>query len=550
MIDKKEIIILLESIADLLEFRGENAFKVGAYRKGAAAIRKDNEDINLLLQKKELNNIPGIGKGLQGVIYEYYELGFSNLLEELKKDIPAGIGDLMKIKGLGPKKILQLYSSARISDISELEEAARNNKLTGLKGFSEQLQKQIIEEIERIKLNAGYVLLNSAIEIGEEIKEKLRLLKSVLDVRDTGVLKRKHEVMNSIDILAEITSEEEFINDLAGITEFEMIDGFYLIKSTYQPSVKVFPCSETDKIYKEFTLSAADEFLQKLPSIENKEYNSEEEIFSRISLPYVIPEMREAEYFKYGNPVNSDIQTEDIIGLLHFHTTYSDGRNSLKDMLTAAASKGYQFAAVCDHSKAAYYANGLKEEAILLQNKEIQQLSENLDISVYQGIESDILRDGSLDYSEDILKEFQFVVASIHSRFALDEKEMTQRILKAVENPYTDVLGHPTGRLLLLREAYKFDISKILDACAKNQVAVELNSNPRRLDLDWRYIYEAREKGCIFTINSDAHSIAEIDLVKYGIMMARKTGMQKDEVINCFNRKKFVNFLNKKRKRI
>jgi DNA polymerase (family X) len=550
MIDKKEIIILLEDIADLLEFRGENTFKVGAYRKGASAIRKINEDINDVLNKRELHTISGIGKGLQGVIYDYHEFGYSNYLEELKKDIPSGVRDLMKIKGLGPKKILQLFNTAGISNIEELEEAIRNNALAPVKGFTEAVQKQILEEIERIKLGAGYVLLNTALEIAEEIKEKIASLDSVITADITGTLKRRRETINSIDLLVEITNEETFEKELSGIVKYQINDGYYLLENIYPASVKVFSCTKKNQVYKDFVLSSSEGFLSRLPVIEEKEYTSDEEIFNLAAFPYVIPEMREPEYFEYKGIKNSDLTTQDFKAFLHFHTTYSDGRNSLEDMIKGAISRGYECAAVCDHSKSAYYANGLKEEDILLQNKEIADISSKLDITIFQGIESDILKDGSLDYTEEILSEFQFVVASVHSRFSLDENEMTKRILKAVENPYTDILGHPSGRLLLLREPYKFNVSKVLDACAKNNVAVEINSNPRRLDIDWRYIFEAREKGCFFTINSDAHSVAEIDLVQYGVMMGRKAGIQKEEVINCFDKEKFIKFLNNKRKRI
>jgi DNA polymerase (family X) len=550
MLDKKEVIILLEDIADLLEFHGENSFKVGAYRKGAAAIRKINEDINDVVKNKELHNIPGIGKGLQAVIYEYYEFGYSNILSELSKDVPSGIRDLMKIKGLGPKKILQLHSTINISTIDELEDAIRNKRLPDVKGFTETLQKQILEEIDRIRLSAGYVLLNTAIEIGEELKDKLKTLKSVDWVNVTGTLKRRREVLNTIELIVETKDETLFREELKSLVKYDIKDGYYLLETTYQPSIKAYTCNNKNRILKDFILTSSEEFLSELPPVKEKKYSSEEDIFRQISIPYVIPEMREAEYFRFNKPENSDLNIEEFKGMLHFHTTYSDGRNSLEDMLRAAYFKGYQYAAVCDHSRSAYYANGLKEDAILLQNKEIEALCSKLDIAIFNGIETDILKDGSLDYSEDILSSFQFVVASIHSRFALDEGEMTSRMIKAVENHYTDVLGHPSGRLLLLREPYKFNVSKVLDACSQNQVAVEINSNPRRLDLDWRYIYEARDKGCIFTINSDAHSIAEIDLVKYGVMMGRKAGLMKDEVINYFDKEKFVKFLNRKRKRI
>jgi DNA polymerase (family X) len=455
----------------------------------------------------------------------------------------------MKVKGLGPKKISFLYQQLGISNIDELEEAVRKNKLLALKGFTQSLQTTIIEEISRIRSSTGFILLDQALLLAEEVKERLNSFKSVDQVNISGPLKRKREVISEIVFVVDIKDTDIFERELLTLSKYKKDNPYYLIKETYPVIIKIYPATKEYMVYQDFIISAENNFIQSLPGIQKKNYKSERQIFKTISFPYIIPEMREKEYFS-STPKNSNLVPNDIQGMLHFHTTYSDGRNTLKEMIIAAKSKGYKYAAVCDHSKSAYYVNGLTEERIDRQTKEIQELSDNLDILILNGIESDILKDGSLDYSNDVLEKFQFIVASIHSRFNLSEMEMTQRIIKAVENEYTDVIGHLSGRLLLLRDAYKFNVEKVLDACVKNNVAVEINSNPRRLDIDWRYIYYARDKGCKFAINADAHSITEIDLIKYGVMMGRKAGLQKSEVINCFDVKSFVNYLNRKRKRI
>jgi DNA polymerase (family 10) len=233
-------------------------------------------------------------------------------------------------------------------------------------------------------------------------------------------------------------------------------------------------------------------------------------------------------------------------GFFHFHTTYSDGSNSLEEMIIGASNRGYNYFAVCDHSKSAVYANGLNEQRIIKQKEEIKLVSQKLGVRIFHGIESDILINGDLDYERDFLQNFDFIVASVHSVFSLGEEEMTNRLIRAVENPFTDVLGHPSGRLLLARDSYKINFKKVIDACASNRVAIEINANPFRLDLDWRNIFYAREKECLISINPDAHSVDDINYDKYGIMVARKAGLQVKEVINCFSLSEFIHYLNRK----
>jgi len=550
MPDKKSSVNLLNSIADIMEFKSENPFKIGAFRNGAIVISRLEGDFQNIIEEKKLNEIKGIGKGLQAVIYEYFEKGESELLNSLKKEIPEGIEELLKIRGLGAKKIKQLYDKLEITNIGELEQACKENRIMLLKGFGETTQKKILEEINKLKIYSKFVRLNVGNKLAEEILNKLRNLNSVQKVELSGELRRGAEVVSAIDFVANIRDEAEFFIELKEVFSYKTDLNKILLDVEYAIPVTVhFVKTESEFASVLLTTTGSDYFLSQLNLVENNfEGETEEEIFESVNHEYVIPEMREKEYFEaeVSFRENSNLTLKEFKGMLHFHTDYSDGRNTFSEMISAAKEFGYSFAVVCDHSKTAFYANGLTEERVIQQKEDAQKISEELNFPILQGIESDILQNGELDFSTDFLNNFNFIVASVHSRFNMLEAEMTRRIIKAIENEHTDVLGHPSGRLLLAREPYKFEIEKIIDACAANRVAIELNSNPQRLDIDWRMIYYAREKGCLFSINQDAHSIDELDLLRYGIKMGRKGGLQKEEVINCFEFDKFKKFLKRK----
>ncbi|MDR3625286.1 MAG: PHP domain-containing protein [Ignavibacteriaceae bacterium] len=551
---KKEIAALLESIADLMEYKGENQFKVNAFRNGADAIKKYGAAIGLAVKNKSLNEIKGIGNSLQAVIYEFCETGISSLYEELKKDVPEGINDLLKIRGLGPKKIQILFTELGISNIGELEYACKENRLALLKGFGEASQAKIIDAIEKFKTYSKYILLSTADIISEEILERVSRFKYLNKIVHTGQLRRGMEIISEIAFVALATDKKKFLAELKKEFEYTEQEDKIIIQNGYPVPVVLFiVASEEEYCRQLFLTTGSEEFIQGINAVENIKYSgNEHSIFESINFPYVIPEMREREYFEQTNvklKENSDLSIDHFKGLLHFHTTYSDARNTLKEMIAEAQKEGFEYAAVCDHSKFAVYANGLNEERVLLQKKEIKEIASGYNVHIFHGVESDILPNGDLDYSKDFLANFDFIAASIHSRFNMEEAEMTKRLIKAVENPYTDMLAHPSGRLLLSREPYKFDVKKVIDACATNNVAIEINANPHRLDLDWRRIYYAREKGCMFSINPDAHSVEDISYIKYGIITARKGGVKYSEVINCFALDNFKKFLNRKVKR-
>ncbi len=550
MPDKKEIINILNKIADLLEFKGESQFKIKAFRNGAYSILKYEDDIEKLIKEEWPEKVKGIGKSLQSVISEYYETGSSSIYDKLKKEVPAGIEDLFKIKGIGIKKSRYLYEQLGISNLGELGYACKENRISLLKGFGPETQKKIIQEIEKYKVYSKFILLSTAEKYSGEILKKISSLISVTKVAVTGQLRRGMEIISVLEFI--ILTKDIKVTCLEIKKHFECTQDNDRIEIKNGFSLPVFLYLATDEILfteKLFYSTGSDDFITRLKSKASFSTNSEHEFFEKIKMPYVIPEMREKEYFDI--PVeklkaNSDLCINHFKGLLHFHTTYSDGKDTLQSMLRKAEEMGFEYAAVCDHSKSVFYANGLSEDKILLQKEEVKRTTSQSKLHIFHGIESDILQDGSLDYSSGFLNNFDFIVASVHLRFNMEQDEMTGRIIKAVENPYTDLLGHPTGRLLLSREPYKVNIKKVIEACAANNVAIEINANPQRLDLDWRMLFFARDKGCMFSVNPDAHATEEIHYIKYGIVTGRKAGLLSKEVINCFELEKFRNYLKRK----
>ena len=552
MPSKKDTIKLLEEIADMLELKGENKFKVQAYRTGANSIKKTDTDFDNLVKLKELNKIKGIGASLQKIIYEFYDTDESSLYKSLREEIPAGLEQLLKIKGLNPAKIKLINSKLGVKNLEELENAAKKNLLVNIKGFGENLQEKILSGIEDHKVYRNYILISYALRISGEFLNKLSAFKTVKRAEKSGELRRGSEIISQMDFIVLTSNQSSFLSELKKIYNFKKLKDKILVEEISDVPVYIFIALNENEYYvKLFLSTGSNEFINSInpKKIKGK---SEEEIFSGLKIPFIIPEMREKEHFEQKKKSllkNSNLTFDDFKGLLHFHTSFSDGKNTLNEMFNAAAELGFIFAAVNDHSKSAFYANGMDEKRIIQQRKEIRQINLQNKTVLFSGIEVDILVNGDLDYNNELLSGFDFVIASVHSRFNLDEKEMTERIIKAVENSYVDVLAHPSGRLLLSRNPYKFDIKKVIDACFANNVAIEINSSPKRLDLEWRWIYYAREKGCLFSINPDAHTISEISYLVYGIMMARKAGLQPEEVINCFNLNKFKKFLNRKVKR-
>ena len=551
---KNEAVKYLENYADILDFAGENKFKISAFRGAANVIRRLDVDLEEMLHDGSITNIKGIGKGIQKILYELSDNGTVKDYEEHLGSIPEGILDILQIRGLGVKKVKLLYEQLKIHNIDELDNACQNNLLISVKGFTNKTQDKIREEIQNIRKNNKYVLLNKGEHIGASILDVLNSLKSTERAKISGEIRRSLEIISKVEIVASTYNIKYFKEDLLTYYKYSVLEEntssiVLQLEVDFPIPTKLHLCSVDKFVEVLFKTTGSSSFITQFDVEKiSGAYKDEVGILRQFGLDYVIPEMREENYF--NAPVhlrnNSNLESERMKGLLHFHTDFSDGANSLLEMAEEAKDIGFDYLAVCDHSRSAFYANGLNEDRVLKQKDEIKHVKEQIDIEIFHGIESDILRDGSLDYSNDFMNNFDFVVASVHSQFNLSEEEMTNRIIKAVENPHTDVLGHPTGRLLLSRAPYQINIKKVIEACAKNDVAIEINASPHRLDLDWRNFYFAREIGCKFAINPDAHSIAGIHDIEYGVKIARKGGIQMSEVINYLSLDDFKKYLIRK----
>ncbi|SNX53978.1 DNA polymerase/3'-5' exonuclease PolX [Thermoanaerobacterium sp. RBIITD] len=557
--DKKIIVDILNEIGLLLELKGENPFKSRAYYNAARTIEVLDEDIETLVKEDRLKDVKGIGDALNKKLTELINTGKLQYYENLKESIPKGLIEMLKIPGLGPKKIKALYDKLKITTIGELEYACIENRLVELPGFGEKTQKKILDGIQFIKQFSGQHLFVEAYD--DAIKLKQYLLDSGLVIRCeiAGSLRRKKEIVKDIDILAtsdnpgklmDIFALYEDVRDIIAKGETKTS---ITLKSGINVDLRVVSDSEYPYALHHFTGSkehnTAMRHRARKMGIKMNEYglfygeklikcNNEKEIFEKLNLSYIPPELREnmgeIEAAENGL-IPLLIEENDIKGIFHVHTTYSDGANLLKEVVDAARKLGYKYIGITDHSKSAFYASGLKGEDVIRQSDEIDELNNIYDdIVILKGIESDILPDGSLDYDEDILKKFDFVIASVHSHFKMTKDDMTERLIKAIKNKYTKILGHPTGRLLLARDSYELDLYRIIDTAAEYGKIIEINASPYRLDLDWRYIKYAKDKGVKFAICPDAHSIDGLHNVFFGIGIARKGWLEAKDVINTY----------------
>ena len=552
----KSIIEILKEIGTLLEIKGENPFKTNAYFNAAKTLSV-TENLDDIIKTKRLKQIKGIGEALSQKIEEYSETGRIAYYEELKKEIPPSLIELTAIPNLGPKKIKILYDELRITNAGELEYACKENRLVTLSGFGEKTQKKILKGIEFIKMHKGEFLYGDIFGISEVIRDRFKTIVKQEFVEICGSIRRKREVVKNVDILVCGEDRERLSSFFVSMPEIEEVT----LKGDTKISCRLITGIEADlRMVSEAEFSFAllyftgsKEHNIRLRDISKKkgwnlnEYglfdgdnpiylHSEEEIYRALNLSYIPPELREdmGEIEAAEEGMLPDlVMLDDIKGVFHIHTEFSDGMDSVEKMAYAAREMGFSYIGVSDHSKSAYYAGGLKVDDIYRQWEIIDELNEsNKDFHIFKGIESDILPDGSLDYDEKILEGFDFVIASIHSNFNLKKDDQMKRILKAIENPYTNMLGHPTGRLLLSRDGYDVDMRTIIDAAAEYNVIIELNASPYRLDIDWRHLRYAKEKGVLISINPDAHSAGGLIEVLYGIGIARKGWQEKKDILN------------------
>lgn len=521
----KEVANKFNLLGKLMELYGENPFKIRSYSNAYLTIRKLDQNV-FDLDHTALTEIKGIGKAIGEKILNLQESGTFPALDRYIEKTPEGILEMLQIKGLGAKKVKQLWNDLDINSPGELLYACHENRLVELKGFGAKTQHNIQEAI-------GYYLDSKGSYLYGHIEDELQALISLLNKTHSdhkwefiGDASRKMPVVTSVKIAT--TAPDSY--KVAISDEITQTDSEYLFEHL-KFSVQHF---DSDTFYESVIQnSGSDSFLEALPKL--KTGDSVESVFINSGLAFIPSEFREsAEVLKFSAADLANlIEDDDIQGVVHNHSTYSDGIHTLEQMAEATRDKGYSYLVITDHSKSAFYANGLQVDRLMTQLDEIAMLNERYDdFVIFSGIESDILNNGDLDYDKDVLDQLDVVIASVHSNLRMDEVKATARIIKAIEHPNTKILGHPTGRLLLSRKAYPLDHKKVIDACAANNVVIEINANPYRLDVDWNWIPYCMEKNVMLSINPDAHSMDGIDDIKYGVIAGRKGGLTKDMTLN------------------
>ncbi len=576
MVDKRDVIRVLEELAVLRELKGENPFKVRAFQNAARALQGVSEDLNTLVERKELTKIKGIGQSIAEVIEEVVRTGKSQELEALKTEIPGGLLEMLKIPGMGPKKVKAVWEKLGITTIGELEYACQENRLVDLEGFGSRTQEKILKGIELLRKYSERHLISEAREIAETIFQRLKERPEIIRLEIAGSLRRWKETIKDIDILASARDEHRqvLMDFFASLPEVESI----IAKGTTKTSVvlvnginvdlRIVSNQQFPYALHYFTGSkehniAMREYARKhglkmneyglfRNETENIPCQNEAEIFQKLGMQYIPPELREnmgeIEAALKGK-IPRLVEWDDIQGMIHVHSHHSDGANSIAEMAQATRELGYHYLVISDHSRSAQYANGLTEERIVAQHHEIDELNRQFtNFRILKSIECDILPDGSMDFPDEVLATFDLVIASIHSRFKMTEEEATARILKAMENPYVTIIGHPTGRLLLGREGYPLNLRKILEHAARLGVAIELNANPHRLDLDWRWLREAKRLGVKIAIGPDAHQVEGLKDMRYGVGIARKGWLEKSDVLNCLSVEELLQFAHARRR--
>jgi DNA polymerase (family 10) len=558
--ENKSIARSFRLLSQLMELHNENSFKIKTVANAAFKIDKLPYPISSKTLP-EIESIDGLGKSTAAKVWELLQTGTMADLQSILAQTPEGIVEMLGIKGIGPKKIVVIWKDLGIENIGELYYACNENRLIEAKGFGLKTQEEIKKVIEFKMAAQGKFLFAQTESLVQSLSAELAIWLNAVDpnmplLQVAGAYRRYAEIIEELDFVIGTENPNLIIDKLELFTAlpFESIsDTVFAAMSPFGLKIHLHICAKADFALQYFKLTGNQDHVTAVLALAGTgPFADEADIYTAANMAFVAPELREGlnEIELAKNYQLPELITyTDLKGSLHNHSTWSDGVHTLEQMaLHCKESLGLQYLGICDHSKSAFYANGLNEQRIYAQHQEIEVLNSKLSpFKIFKGIESDILNDGSLDYSEEILKTFDFVVASVHSNLRMDEEKATARLIRAIENPYTTILGHPTGRLLLSRKGYPIDYTKIIDACAANKVVIEINANPLRLDLDWRYHRYALEKGVLLSINPDAHRMEGFRDMHYGVYIGRKGGLQANQCLNAFNLDQISDYFNQRK---
>lgn len=554
--DNKIISRKLNLLSQLMELHGENPFKIKSLAAAAYKISKLPSPLSGKTLA-EIEKIEGLGKSTALKISELLESERIADLDHLLEKTPAGIVEMLQVKGIGPKKVQVIWKELGIENLGELYYACNENRLVEAKGFGAKTQEEIKKVIEFKMASSGRFLYASVESYAESLLSNLQQFWQSDFISLAGPYRRRCEILDGLDIVAAGIPPEQrgkVLNDL-GLTVINSVEETLEAETSNGIRIYFTFCSPEEYYWQLFRKTGDEEHIKLVLNRLGDEYRqapSEESIYQQARLQYIEPELREGRgevELAAHNKIPELITFSDLKGSLHNHSTWSDGVHRLEEMAVFCRDElKLEYLGISDHSKTAFYANGLKEEQIIRQHAEIDDLNARLaPFRIFKGIESDILYDGSLDYADDVLETFDFVVASVHSILKMTEEKATSRLIKAIENPYTTILGHPTGRMLLTRSGYPIDHRKVIDACAANQVVIEINSNPLRLDMDWRWHHYALEKGVMLSINPDAHRNEGFYDMHFGVWVARKGGVSAATCLNALNLDDITRYFEKKK---